>query len=427
MRADKGRHGISEAPFDIAVVGGGAAGTMAAITAARLGRRVALLERNDSIGRKILVTGKGRCNLTNSADIDVFIRSFGRHGEFLRTAFKEFSNDDLVGFFRAGGLETKIERQGRVFPVTDSARSVVEFLEKALRESGVSVIYGFRLSRILAADGAFSLESEGRAPVEALKVILATGGGSYRDTGSSGDGFRIAKELGHSIAPITAALVPLTVREAWVKALQGLGLENIRITFRALKKKIVSDVGELMFTHFGISGPLVLDLSAEVLAMRDAGTEVTAFIDLKPGMTEKDLEKRLLKDFVKKGKAKFRNVMKDYLPKRMVDIFVELSGVAPDREANQLTQADRRGIIRLFKALPLTVSGSLAVEEAMVTGGGVSTREIDPRTMESRVIRGLYLAGELIDGAAPSGGFNLQQAFSTGYLAGMKASQATGG
>lgn len=411
--------------FDIAVVGGGAAGAMAAIRAAQLGKRVVLIERNDSIGKKVLMTGRGRCNLTNTASVEDFIKSFGRRGEFLRSAFFAFFNEDLIEFFRSAGLETKIERQGRVFPVTDSARSVVEALRKVLADNGVRVIYSTRLLAVNPEDGIFRLEAAGGSAVTASRVVLATGGGSYKATGSTGDGFAIAEGLRHAIVPLSPGLVPLRTAETWVKDLQGLGLENVRLTFECGRKKITSAIGELMFTHFGVSGPLVLDLSADVLAMPKAKPcETKLFIDLKTGMTVAQIEMRLLNAFKQNGKTHFRNILKEFLPLRLVDVFIKLSGIQPEKEACQVSQKERKAVTTLFKALPLTITGSLPLEEAMVTGGGISTKEINPRTMESRITPGLYFAGEIIDGCASSGGYNLQQAFSTGYLAGESAAKS---
>jgi len=412
--------------YDIAVIGGGAAGCMAAVRAAELGRRVVLIERNDAICRKVLITGKGRCNLTNVAPPEDFIERFGKQGQFLRSAFHAFFNEDLMDFFRTAGLEVKVERQGRVFPVTDSARSVTEVFRKRLGDLGAVVLYGLRLSAITQAPEGFRLTFDGsKEIVGAQRVILATGGASYQATGSSGDGYVIAHKLGHAISKHALGLVPLTTKEAWVKDLQGLGLENIRLTFVCGKKKIVSEIGELMFTHFGVSGPLVLDLSARILGMLKSG-EVRLFIDLKTGMTVDQLEKRLLNEFKVKGKAQLKTILKEYLPQRLIDLFTKLSGIDPRREACQVTLGERRALIGLFKALPLAISGSLSGEEAMVTGDGIAIKEIDPRSMESRLVNGLYFAGEIIEGSAPSGGYNLQQAFSTGYLAGQKAAESLG-
>lgn len=419
MSHDAGAH-----CHDVAVVGAGAAGTMAAIRAATLGADVVLVERNDSIGKKILVTGKGRCNLTNTAQVETFIERFGKQGQFLRSAFHAFFNTDLIEFFRSCGLETKVERQGRVFPASDSARSVVEALRKRLDECGVKIVFNKRLRAIERSGDLLSLRFEDGSAIGARRVIMAMGGSSYKATGSSGDGVAVARALGHAIVEAAPGLVPLTTKETWVKDLQGLGLENIRIAFSVGKKKVVSDVGELMFTHFGVSGPLVLDLSARVLALMGPSGEAKLAIDLKPGLDEAMLEKRILTEFKKNGKMHLKNILKGYLPQRMIDLFMTLSGIGAIVQANQITQEERRALVRLFKALPLTINGSLPVEEAMVTGGGVSTREIDPRTMASRLIPGLYFAGEIIDGCASSGGYNLQQAFSTGYLAGESAARS---
>lgn len=411
-------------PYDIIVIGGGAAGTMAAIRASQLGKRVLLIERNDSIGKKILITGKGRCNLTNTADITAFIEKFGKQGEFLRSAFHAFSNDDLADFFKNYGLETKVERQGRIFPVNDKARAVVETMEKVLAENGVEVLYKTRASGIKRTAGVFHITVEDAQGLAATKVILATGGASYKATGSSGDGFKIAEELGHEITPLTPGLVPLVVKDSWIKELQGLSLDNIRISFEYGKKRLVSDVGELMFTHFGVSGPLVLDLSSQVMDILKEHKEVRLKIDLKPGLRQEQIESKLLYKFKIKGNIVLKNLMKDILPQRLIARFLKLLNIGEDLRTNQVTQAQRRAIIDTLKAFPLTVTGALPLEEAMVTCGGVSVSQINPRTMESRIVPGLYFAGEVIAGGAPSGGYNLQQAFSTGYLAGEKAADA---
>lgn len=409
--------------YDVAVVGGGAAGSMAAIRSGESGRKTILIERNDSIGRKILITGKGRCNITNSADIGTFVGKFGKKGEFLRSVFYKFFNNDLIDFFESKGLEMKTERQGRVFPATDSARSVVDILKKALADAGVEIMYGARITAIKKDGDHFELDAGEKGKISAKRLILATGGASYKATGSSGDGFTAAGKLGHSIVPLKAALVPLRTKEKWVKELQGLALENIRITFKTAGKKLVSDIGELMFTHFGVSGPLVLDMSGDVLELLEREGNVSILIDLKPGLSDEQLDKRLLNDFVKEGSRSIKNIFKDLLPKRLIEPVITQSGVDKNKRGGQVTQDERRRIIKTLKAFTLSVIGSLEIEEAMVTGGGVSTKEIDPRTMASRIVPGLYFAGEIIDGAAPSGGYNLQQAFSTGYLAGEEAAK----
>jgi predicted Rossmann fold flavoprotein len=409
--------------YDIAVIGAGPAGMMAAIKAGQLNKRVVLIEKNDLLGKKILITGKGRCNITNSAKLDLFMEKFGKAGQFLRTAFSSFSNEDLMEFFRSKGLELKIERQGRVFPLTDSAKSVTHTLSEYLAENNVEIKYKSAVKEIKKEDGYFVLKGS-TAPYKAKKIILATGGASYRDTGSSGEGFQFAKSLGHTIIPLKPGLVPLRVKEEWVKDLQGLTLKNISILFIAGKKKIVSEVGEVLLTHFGISGPLILDMSNNIVALLDEYKEVDLFIDLKPGIKNEEMESKLLKEFKDHGGKEIKNMLSGILPLRLVPVVIKLAGVNANKKVNQIGKDERRSLATILKALPLTITGSLPIEEAMVTCGGVSTKEINPRTMESRLVPGLYFAGEIIEGGAPSGGYNLQQAFSTGHLAGESASHA---
>ena len=410
--------------YDIAIVGGGAAGTMAAIRASQFNKNIVLIERNASIGRKILITGGGRCNLTNTAPIDTFIEKFEKQGNFLKTAFYRFSNKDLMAFFESKGLKLKSEPEGRVFPVTDKARSITEILQKCLEKARVNVRYNTALSDIRKKSGLFELSLSGGKKICSKKVILATGGLSYEETGSRGDGFRLAKGLGHTVMPLKAALVPLRTKETWVRELQGLSLNNIRITLLTDSKKIVSDIGELIFTHFGVSGPLVLDLSGKAVTLLSQGKEVRLFIDLKHDLNMVKLETSLLNEFKAKGGLQLSTVMQGLLPKRMALAFMHLVNLEPAQKANQVTKEERQAIIHMLKALPLTIEGALSIKEGMVTNGGISTKEIDPGTMESKLLPGLYFAGEIIDGAAPSGGYNLQQAFSTGFLAGEEAARA---
>ncbi|HCJ67324.1 MAG TPA: NAD(P)/FAD-dependent oxidoreductase [Elusimicrobia bacterium] len=410
--------------YDLAVIGAGPAGIIASIRAGQLKKNVVLIERNDSLGKKIMLTGKTRCNVTNIAPLGTFIEKFGQSGNFLRTAFSTFSNQDLINFFQSKGLQLKVERQGRVFPVTDNAYSIVKVLKEYLSENKVTIFYNLRLIDLKRKEGIFQLEFENKTSIRAKKVIIATGGASYKITGSSGDGFRLAKKLGHTIIPLKPGLVPLKTKELWVKELQGLTLKNIRLTFEYDKKKIVSEIGELLFTHFGVSGPLVLDLSNKIVHLLEEYPEVRLFIDLKPGLKPEQLENRLLNEFRTKGNTELKNVLKSLLPQKLIPVFIKLSGLDPRKKVNQITQQERSLMVNLLKAFPLTVSGSLPLEEAMVTDGGISTKEINPRTMESKIIPGLYFAGEIIDGCASSGGYNLQQAFSTGYLAGEQAANA---
>lgn len=403
--------------YDVVVVGAGAAGIMSAIRAGQLKKTVVLVEKNNAIGRKILLTGKGRCNITNTAPLDIFIENFGRYGAFLRSAFSAFSSQDLMDFFESHGLPLKTERQGRVFPVTDKAESVVEVLQKCLSENKVEVLYNSRVLDIKKKDGFLQLSLEDGSFVDGKKVILATGGASYKSTGSSGEGFDIARKLGHTVAPLLPALVPLKTAELWAKRVQGLALKNIHLIFSYDKKKICSEIGEIVFTHFGVSGPLVLDLSGDVVKALKEYKKMTLFIDLKPALSFEQLDKRLLREFEANPNMHLKNLLKELLPHNLIPVFIELAGINPSKTANQITKTERQAVVKLLKALPLTITGSLNIEEAMVTAGGVSMKEINPRTLESKIVPGLYFAGEIIEGCAKSGGYNLQQAFSTGYLA----------
>lgn len=409
--------------YDIAVIGAGPAGIMAAIRAGQLKKQVVLIERNDSIGKKILITGKGRCNLTNTSPIDIFIEKFGKSGQFLRPAFLAFFTEELMEFFTSYGLELKVERQGRVFPSTDSAGSVLDVLKRAVSENKVEVLYNTRIIDIVK-EGCFILRSDKGGVIKACRIILATGGASYKETGSSGDGFNIAKSLGHTIAPLEPGLVPMTTKEAWVKEVQGLALKNIRLTFKAGKKKISSGIGEMIFTHFGVSGPLILDLSQKIASLAKEHKQVELFIDLKPGLTAVQIENNMISEIKKQGSKEVRSLLKASLPASLVPVFANVAGVDAVKKASQIKQDERRSMVALFKAMPLTITGTLPLEEAMITAGGVPTVEINPRTLESKVMPGLYFAGEIIEGGAQSGGYNLQQAFSTGYLAAKGACDA---
>ena len=441
-------HKSTNHTYDIAVIGAGPAGSMAALRSAQdcpKGRQKArkktvlkdcektvLIEKNNSIGKKMVLTGKGRCNISNTASIDTFIEKFGKHGLFLRSAFNKFSNQDLIDFFESNGLKLKIERQGRIFPVTDSAESVLEILKRCISRAPIEVIYNTRLNNVhphtknfgvgvKKEENIFVLDLGKKGRLKAKKLILATGGVSFKQTGSTGDGFSIAKKLGHTITPLKPGLVPLKTKELWIKNLQGVTLKNIKLTFSYGNKKIVSPIGELMFTHFGISGPLVLDLSSTIVSLLEQHRQISLSIDLKPALNPVQLEKRLLKDFINNGKMKLKNGMNYLLPKRLVSAFIHIAGLDQDKKLSQVTHKERETIIYLLKSLPLTIIGALHIESAMVTCGGISTKEINQKTMESKIVPGLFFAGELIDGAAPSGGYNLQQAFSTGFLAGESA------
>jgi hypothetical protein len=395
---------------------------MAAIRAGELGQTVILVDKNPSIGKKLLLSGKGRCNLTNATDLDSFLKRFSRNGEFLRDAFKKFFNQDLMNFFEVRGLSLKVERQLRVFPVTDSSSSIINTLEKELFKQNVSLMLNLKVKDVRVMSNqvkGVNLETGEFLPCD--KVILATGGVSYTFTGSTGDGLEFASKTGHDIAPLLPGLIPLVAGEKYIKELEGLALRNISIRFRSGKKEIESEVGEMVFTSFGISGPLVLTLSGKIADWLADKKEVFTEIDLKPGLTVEQLNARFLREFTANAKKGIKNVMRSLLPIKLIDLFLELAKIDPHKKANQVTQGERETLVALLKGWRLTIIGTRPIEEGMVTQGGVSLKNINPRTMESRLVKGLYFCGEMIDIDADTGGFNLQAAFSTGYLAGESA------
>ena len=410
--------------YDVAVVGAGPAGSMAAIRSSQMTKNVIVIERNGVIGKKILLTGKGRCNITNIAPIEVFIKNFGKQGMFLKPAFFAFRNHNLIQFFEAQGLNFTIEDRGRVFPVTNKAFSVAHVLMEYLVKHKVEISYNARVVKLERKDGFFqlALDRSDNNIIYAEKVILATGGVSYKKTGSSGDGFRIAEALGHTIVDLRPALIPLRIKETWIKQLQGLSLKDIRITIKCGNKNTVSPRGELMFTHFGISGPLVLDVSSTVVSALRDNEEVMLTIDFIPEVSHEQLREQLLSECTTGRNRQIKSVIRKFLSQRLVSVFMQVLGIEMCKRANQITKKERLLIAGMLKSFPLTVTGSLSIDEAMVTNGGISTKDIYSKTMESRVVPGLYFAGEIIDGCGKSGGYNLQQAFSTGYLAGEKAS-----
>jgi len=406
----------------IIVVGAGPAGMMAAIRASQQKQQVTLIEKNSSCGKKLLLSGKGRCNLTNTCELDVFIRRFSGSGEFLRDAFKKLFYQDLMRFFKERGLKLRVERQGRVFPVTDRASSILGVLENTLKENKVNIMYNSVLKDILVEGNRVKgvLLTDARI-IAADRIILATGGVSYSFTGSSGEGIKLAQKLGQRIVGLKAGLVPLETRQAYPKLLKGLTLKNIRLKFGNSKSRIVSEIGELLFTDFGVSGPLVLSLSGKVVDWLEKDKNVFVEIDLKPALSKEQLDARILREFKANPKKSLKNILKEILPKNLVDIFLGMFKVEAQKKANQITQRERQRIIQLLKGWRLDISRARPIEEGMVTRGGLSLKDINPRTMESRLVKGLYFAGEMMDIDADTGGFNLQAAFSTGYLAGESA------
>lgn len=407
----------------IIVIGGGAAGLMAAGQAAENGADTLLLEKQRKPGRKLCITGKGRCNITNIAQIPDFIAHFGRTGSFLRQAFARFFNTDLITFLKNQGLEMVTERGGRVFPASGKAADVpdvfLQWLEqctvKIKRDSPVSklLINNKKICGVVSRSRTFACDA----------VILATGGASYPATGSTGDGYRLAQSAGHSLVPVRPALVPLETKGDTAQKMAGLSLRNIKVRMYINGKKRRVGFGELIFTEFGVSGPLILTLSGEAVdALRD-GHGVVLSIDLKPALEENKLDMRLLRDFKTRGKEQFNSLLRGLLPREMVPVCLDLTGIAPERRANSITAKERRTLRTWLKDFKLDVTGHRPLAEAIVTAGGIDTREIDPRTMESRICKGLYIAGELLDIQADTGGYNLQAAFSTGWLAGRCAAR----
>jgi len=399
------------------VIGGGAAGMMSAGTAARNGQSVVLIEKNKILGKKLLITGKGRCNVTNACDeVETLIRNVPRNGTFLYSAFYTFTNADVMRFFEDLGVPLKVERGERVFPVSDRSADIVNALRKFCVDSGVE----FRtaeVAEVLAVDGKTAgVKLLSGEVINADKVIVATGGKSYASTGSTGDGYRFARKLGHTIAEPKPSLVPIETVEDWVPELMGVSLKNVAVALVDGKdKKIYSDFGEMIFTHFGVSGPIVLSASAHA---RGGVAGFKLHIDLKPALTREQLDARILRDFEKYRNKDFKNSLADLLPQRLIDVIIRLSGIPPELKIHSVTREQRSELVDLLKSLTVTAKGFRSIDEAIITSGGVSVKEIDPSTMQSKLVEGLYFAGEVIDVDAYTGGFNLQIAFSTGYLAG---------
>lgn len=403
----------------IVVIGAGAAGLIAAGKAAQLGNDVILVEKNERVGKKILISGKGRCNITNNTDIDGLINNIPGNGNFLYSAFYTFSNTDLINFLEENGLKTKVERGERVFPVSDDAKDVVETFKKYLNSQNVKLILNSQVKDIETKDNIVkAIVLKDGTKINCDSVILATGGASYPRTGSSGDGYKIAKKLGHRIIPLKPSLVPLLTLEDWVKDLQGLSLKNISIKLTNNKgKKIYEDFGEMIFTHFGVSGPVILSSSRHILDYDYKDVKLS--IDLKPALQEEKLDERIKRDFEKYSRKQFKNSLDELLPQKLIPVIIKLSDIPADKFVNQITREERRRLVSLLKNLEMTINGARPIEEAIVTAGGVCTDEINPSTMESKIIKGLYFAGEIIDVDGYTGGFNLTIAFSTGCLAGM--------
>ena len=397
------------------VIGGGPAGMICAANAAKNGHSVTLFERNEKLGKKLYITGKGRCNVTNVAERDAFFEHVLRNPRFLYSAFSHFDNKDLMERIEQAGVPLKTERGGRVFPVSDKSSDILRACEKIVRESGVTVRLNAHVDEVLTQDGAVSGIRIGAQTLACDAVVVATGGISYPQTGSTGDGYDFARATGHAVEEPVASLVPLVTEELWPRELAGLTLKNITLTAEKKGKEVFSELGELLFTHFGISGPLVLSLSG-VIAGQPAGTRLA--IDLKPALSREQLDARLLRDLQEGARQQVKTALHALLPQRLLEIVLELAGIDGALPVGQLSKAMRLQLIEMLKALPLTVSGARGLNEAVVTRGGVSVRDVNASTMESKRVKGLYFAGEVLDIDATTGGYNLQIAWSTGALAG---------
>lgn len=403
---------------DIVIIGGGPAGMMAAIAAAEEGASVCLLEPNERLGKKLNITGKGRCNLTNDCDLEEFLRNVPRNGRFLYSAYSRFTSADVMAFFEELGVPLKTERGNRVFPVSDRAFDVSGALERRLKKLRVSILRD-RAEALMIQDGVLRGIKGDKADYEAGQVVVATGGVSYPLTGSTGDGYRLAKQAGHTIQEPRGSLVPLCAAGELCASLQGLSLKNVALRVYENNKKIYSDFGEMLFTHFGISGPMVLSASAHMRHFDKKQYRLE--IDLKPALDEPALDKRLLADFAKHANSDFINSLDELLPRKLIEPFVLLTEIDPHQKVHDLTKEQRRRVLTLLKALPIEVTGPRPVAEAIVTSGGVTVKEVNPSTMESKLLPGLYFAGEVLDVDAYTGGFNLQIAWCTGRLAGKSA------
>lgn len=412
----------------VIVIGGGPAGIISAISSARNGDNVILIEKNNSLGKKLLITGKGRCNITSSIDISDFIKNVPGNGKFLYSAFQNFTNIDIIKLIEENGIKVKEERGNRIFPVTDNAKDVLMCFEKELRKyKNIEIRLNTKVKEILEENKeVMGILLESGEKLLASKVIIATGGKSYPLTGSTGDGYKMASKLGHTVEKIRGSLVPLTADKILCQSMQGLSLRNVKIQIKDLEKnkKIYEDFGEMLFTHFGISGPTILSSSAHLLRYKEIDrllkeNKIKLIIDLKPALSEEELDKRIRRDFEEFINKEFKNSLEKLLPKKMIESVINLSGINPIKKVNEITKEERKNLVNLIKNFEVSIDGFRPVEEAIVTAGGISVKEINPKTMESKLVKGLYFAGEVIDVDAYTGGFNLQIAYSTGYTAGL--------
>lgn len=408
------------------IIGGGPAGLMAAISSAKNGDKVTIIEKMNSCGKKLLITGKGRCNITNNAQMDKFMENTPTNPKFLYGVFNNFTNKDIIELLESEGVKTKVERGERVFPVSDRAQDVLEALLHILKKENVQILTNTTAKRIITDDekNVLGVELDDGKEIKADKIILATGGKSYPVTGSIGDGYRIAKDLGHTITKIEPSLVPLTSHDEVCKKLQGLSLRNVAIQLQICDKVVYKDFGEMLFTHFGVSGPIVLSASSYLVKTKNIEQilkedKVELEIDLKPALSEEKLDARILRDFEEQKNKQFKNSLDKLLPQKLIPLIIEKTNINESKKINEITKQERQKLVNELKHFKISINGTRPIEEAIVTSGGINIKEINPKTMESKLINGLYFAGEIIDVDCLTGGYNLQVAWSTGYTAGI--------
>ncbi|MGO5052240.1 NAD(P)/FAD-dependent oxidoreductase [Lachnospiraceae bacterium LCP25S3_G4] len=403
----------------VLVVGGGAAGMFAAIVAAREGNTVHLIEKNEKLGKKLFITGKGRCNITNAGDMENLFASVMSNSKFLYSSFYGFSNTQIIDFFNEIGVQTKIERGNRVFPTSDHSSDVINALIKEMKRLDIQVHYCATVRKIIIEGERFKkVELNNHSFIEGDACIIATGGNSYQTTGSTGDGYQFARDLGHKVTDIYPALVPLEIKEPYIKELQGLALKNVQTTIYDGKKAVYSDFGEMLFTHFGVSGPLILSGSSYIVK-KLKGKEMKLIIDLKPALSTEQLDHRIVRDFEENANKQFKNAITKLFPTKLIPIMLLLSGIDSEKKVHDISKKERQGFVNIIKNMELTIVGTRGYNEAIITKGGVVTKEIHPATMESKKVTGVYFIGEVLDLDALTGGYNLQIAWSTAYAAGM--------
>ena len=408
------------------IIGGGPAGLMAAISSAKNEDKVTIIEKMNSCGKKLLITGKGRCNITNNAQMDKFMANTPTNPKFLYGVFNNFTNKDIIELLESEGVKTKVERGERVFPVSDRAQDVLEALLHILKKENLQILTNTTAKRIItdAEKNVLGVELDDGKEIKADKIILATGGKSYPVTGSTGDGYRIAKDLGHTITKIEPSLVPLTSHDEVCKKLQGLSLRNVAIRLQICDKVVYKDFGEMLFTHFGVSGPIVLSASSYLVKTKNIEQilkedKVELEIDLKPALSEEKLDARILRDFEEQKNKQFKNSLDKLLPQKLIPVIIEKTNINESKKINEITKQERQKLVNELKHFKISINGTRPIEEAIVTSGGINIKEINPKTMESKLINGLYCAGEIIDVDCLTGGYNLQVAWSTGYTAGI--------